>query len=53
MLQCIDWVQNYPVASKVSIAVDVSKNVFEVANVCYSILIECKITLLQINLLLL
>jgi hypothetical protein len=46
-------VQNYPLGSKISIAADVAKNVFEVANLLYGVLIECKITLLQVNLVLL
>jgi hypothetical protein len=45
--------QNYPLANKFTITVDVAKNVFEVANLWYSVLIECNITLLQVKLVLL
>jgi hypothetical protein len=53
MVQCINGVQNYPLASKDNITADVAKNVFEVANLWYNVLIDCKVTLLQIKLVLL
>jgi hypothetical protein len=52
-IQCIDWMHSYLFANKVSITADVAKNVFEAPNLGSSVLTACKVTFLQINLVLL
>jgi hypothetical protein len=42
-------VESYPLENKVCITADVAKNVFEVPNLGYSVLTECKGTFLKIK----